>query len=98
MLEDHPRSGPRFATGLLPFGSNMVSFANAVAALVQTSNCKIVCDDVGWYSEPYFYHGYVAQRLQALGAGTSYVHVSAAGNDAEVHHQQCLHGHKSGKR
>ena len=52
------------------------------------SNCQIVCDDVGWYSEPYFYHGNVTQAFQALGAGTTYLHVTAAGNDAQVHHQQ----------
>jgi Subtilase family len=88
MLEIIHDLAPGSLLAFCPSGGNIVSFKNAVAALVQTSNCKVVCDDVGWYSEPYFYHGNVAQHLQALGAGTNYVHVSAAGNDAEVHHQQ----------
>lgn len=88
MLEIIHDLAPGSPLAFCPSGGNIVSFKNAVTALVQTSNCKIVCDDVGWYSEPYFYHGNVAQHIQALGAGVNYVHVSAAGNDAEVHHQQ----------
>ncbi|MGJ8650700.1 MAG: S8 family serine peptidase [Opitutaceae bacterium] len=65
-----------------------ISFANAMTALVLGANCNIVCDDVGWYSEPYFYDGYLANQVVGLGAGTNYIHVSAAGNDAGIHHQQ----------
>jgi len=88
MLEIIHDLAPGSPLAFCPSGTNIIAFANAVTALVQMSNCRIVCDDVGWYSEPYFYHGYVAQALQNLGAGTSYLHVSAAGNDAAVHHQQ----------
>ena len=88
MLEIIHDLAPGSQLAFCPSGSNTIAFVNAVTALVQMSNCRIVCDDVGWYSEPYFYHGYVAQSLQNLGAGTNYLHVSAAGNDAAVHHQQ----------
>lgn len=88
MLEIIHDIAPGSPLAFCPSGGNVIGFVNAVTTLVRTSNCRIVCDDVGWYSEPYFHHGYVAQSLQNLGAGTSYVHVSAAGNDAAVHHQQ----------
>ena len=88
MLEIIHDLAPGSQLAFCPSGTNIIAFVNAVTTLVQTSNCRIVCDDVGWYSEPYFYHGSVAQSLQNLGAGTNYLHVSAAGNDAAVHHQQ----------
>ena len=88
MLEIIHDLSPGSPLAFCPSGSNKVAFVNAITTLVQASNCKIVCDDVGWYSEPYFYHGYVAQQLLALSPGVNYVHVSAAGNDAQVHHQQ----------
>jgi hypothetical protein len=88
MLEIIHDIAPGSPLAFCPSGTNYIAFANAITTLVQGFNCKIVCDDVGWYSEPYFFHGYVAQTIQNLGAGTNYIHVSAAGNDAAVHHQQ----------
>jgi len=88
MLEIIHDIAPGAQLAFCPSGSNVIAFVNAITSLRLLPNCRIVCDDVGWYSEPYFYHGYVAQQLQNLGAGTNYLHVTAAGNDAEVHHQQ----------
>ncbi len=56
-----------------------VSFAGGIVAL-QQAGCNIICDDVGYFDEPMFSDGIVAQaidRVSALGA----TYFSSAGND-----------------
>lgn len=48
--------------------------------------CDVIVDDLGFYDQPMFEDGTVAQAaLDAIGEGV--VYVSAAGNDAETHYQ-----------
>jgi hypothetical protein len=55
-------------------------FANGILALA-AAGCKVICDDVSYYDEPFFQNGVVAQAIQTVEAeGVSYV--TAAGNDA----------------
>ena len=68
-------------------GSNQIAFGNAIAALAQ-GGCKVICDDVGWYQDPFFEHSPLGQQIAALQSAYGYLHVSAAGNDAQRHHQQ----------
>ena len=56
-----------------------VDFAAGIVAL-QAAGCNVICDDVGYFDEPIFSDGIVAQaidRVSALGA----TYFSSAGND-----------------
>ena len=56
-------------------------FANGILALA-AAGCKVIVDDVGYYDEPFFQNGVVAQAIQTVEAeGVTYI--TAAGNDAE---------------
>ncbi len=68
-------------------GSNKITFVNAIAALAQ-GGCKVICDDVGWYDDPFFEHSQIGQQIAMLQTIHGCQHVSAAGNDAQLHHQQ----------
>lgn len=46
----------------------------------------IIVDDLGYYAQPYFEDGYVAEAAADAVAGGA-VYVSAAGNDAEEHYE-----------
>ena len=55
-------------------------FANGILAL-QQAGAKVIVDDVGYFDEPFFQDGEVAQAVESVVAlGTAYF--SAAGNDA----------------
>jgi hypothetical protein len=68
-------------------GADQTSFGNAVAAL-HLQGCDIICDDVGWYTDPFFEHSPTGMLIGNLQTLRDYLHVSAAGNDAQLHHQQ----------
>ncbi len=68
-------------------GADQTSFGNAVAAL-HGQGCDIICDDVGWYTDPFFEHSPTGMLIGNLQSMRDYLHVSAAGNDAQLHHQQ----------
>jgi len=68
-------------------GPDRTSFGNAVAAL-HFLGCDIICDDVGWYTDPFFEHSPTGMLIGNLQTLRDYMHVSAAGNDAQLHHQQ----------
>ena len=54
-------------------------FAAGITAL-QAAGCNVICDDVGYYDEPFFSDGVVAQAVdKASAAGATYF--SSAGND-----------------
>ncbi|WP_325372116.1 cadherin-like domain-containing protein, partial [Bradyrhizobium sp.] len=60
-------------------------FANGILALA-AAGCKVICDDVSYFDEPFFQNGIVAQAIQTVEAeGVTYV--SAAGNDASNGYQ-----------
>jgi hypothetical protein len=60
-------------------------FANGILALAATG-CKVICDDVSYFDEPFFQNGVVAQAIQTVEAeGVTYV--TAAGNNASNGYQ-----------
>ncbi len=69
-------------------GANVIAFKNAINAMVTMTNCKVICDDVGWYTEPFFEHSQIGNSIQTLQTSHDFVYISAAGNDAQRHHQQ----------
>jgi len=61
------------------------SMAGAVGWLVG-QGVDVIVDDVGWYDQPMFQDGTIANAVaDAVGEGV--VYVSAAGNDAQTHYQ-----------
>lgn len=70
-----------------PSGADRTSFGNAVSAL-HAQGCQIICDDLGWYLDPFFEHSPTGKMIGNLQTIRDYLHVSAAGNDAQLHHQQ----------
>src|SRR6202044_2777680 len=60
-------------------------FANGILALA-AAGCKVICDDVSYFDEPFFQNGIVAQAIQTVEAeGVTYV--TSAGNDASNAYQ-----------
>jgi hypothetical protein len=60
-------------------------FANGILALA-AAGCKVICDDVGYFDEPFFQNGIIAQAIQTVEAeGVTYV--TAAGNEASNGYQ-----------
>ena len=60
-------------------------FANGILALA-AAGCKVICDDVSYYDEPFFQNGVIAQAIQTVEAeGVTYV--TAAGNDGSAAYQ-----------
>ena len=60
-------------------------FANGILTLA-ADGCKVICDDVSYYDEPFFQNGIVAQAIQTVGQ-EGVVYVTAAGNDASNAYQ-----------
>ncbi|HVO48463.1 MAG TPA: S8 family serine peptidase [Steroidobacteraceae bacterium] len=57
-------------------------FANAIKAIA-TAGAHVIADDVGYFDEPFFQDGIVAQAIDTVeGQGVAYF--SAAGNDADI--------------
>src|SRR5262249_41109368 len=66
------------------FGSEQ-DFANGILALA-AAGCKVIVDDVGYFDEPFFQNGVVAQAIKTVEAeGVTYV--TAAGNEANNGYQ-----------
>lgn len=62
-----------------------LEFIASLNYLVNTAQCDVIFDDIGFYDEPYFEDGPVADAVQAIVG--SVVYVSAAGNDHGMHYQ-----------
>jgi hypothetical protein len=55
-------------------------FASGITALAANAHAKVIVDDVGYFDEPFFQDGVVAQAVdKVVGQGVAYF--SAAGND-----------------
>jgi hypothetical protein len=67
-------------------GSSKASFQEAITAL-HNAGCNVICDDVGWYTDPFFEQSPLGSHIQSLQSLRDYVHVSAAGNDGLRHYQ-----------
>lgn len=58
--------------------------ANRIAHLYQSFGCKIVVDDIGWYSGvPYFSESSLMELIQFRISNNDKTYISAAGNDGE---------------
>ena len=72
----------------LYFSSGLASSAEMVDSIdwLVSQGCDVIVDDLGFYGQPMFEDGTVAEAvLDAIGDGV--VYVSAAGNDGETHYQ-----------
>jgi 20S proteasome alpha/beta subunit len=60
-------------------------FANGILALA-AAGCKVICDDVSYFDEPFFQNGVIAQAIQRVEAeGVTYI--TSAGNEASNGYQ-----------
>lgn len=87
MLEIVHDLAPGASLDFCAAGSNKIAFGNSIAAL-HAAGCNVICDDVGWYDDPFFEHSPIGMQIAAMQSMRDYLHVSAAGNDAQLHHQQ----------
>ena len=67
-------------------GANTVEFNAAIDALV-AAGCGVVCDDIGWITQPFFEDGIIASHLTSVLASNDIIYVSSAGNAAQEHYQ-----------
>jgi subtilisin family serine protease len=76
-----PNAELLFASGI----DSPLRFVDAIRALT-AAGAKVIVDDLGFFSEPYFQDGVVAQAVRdAVAGGVSYY--TAAGNAALLHYQ-----------
>ena len=60
-------------------------FANGILALA-AAGCKVICDDVSYFDEPFFQNGVIAQAIQTVEAeGVTYI--TSAGNEGSNGYQ-----------
>ncbi len=71
-------------------GTSKLAFNNAIDAL-KNAGCDIICDDIGWLTEPFFEDGIVAQHIEDLISTNDIIYVSSAGNAADAHYQGLFH-------
>ena len=76
-----PGAALAFYTGV----NSQADFANGVGALA-AAGAKVIADDIGFYDEPFFQDGIIAQAIDAVNAkGVAYF--SAAGNDSRLSYE-----------
>ncbi len=76
-------------------GSSRLEFNRAVDALVN-EGCTVICDDIGWLSEPFFEDGIVANHINEIIKKHDLLYVSAAGNSGDSHYQGLFYDNGSG--
>jgi hypothetical protein len=67
-------------------GSNTIQFNTAITNLVN-AGCDIVCDDVGWITQPFYEDGTVASHVNSVIAANDIIYVSSCGNAGLSHYQ-----------
>ena len=67
-------------------GANVVAFNTAIDNLI-AAGCKVVCDDIGWLTEPFYEDGTVASHVTSMLAANDIIYVSSAGNAGSSHYQ-----------
>jgi hypothetical protein len=77
-----PGAQEYFRTG----DTSEADFANGIVALQATYGCNVECDDIGYYDEPAFSDGILAQAIDKASAGGA-VYFSSAGNDGNSGYQ-----------
>lgn len=73
--------------------AEMVQLINWMA---NTVNCDVIVDDLGFFAEPYFEDGPIAQAARKAVITSGRVYCSAAGNDADTHYQGLFSDPQSG--
>jgi hypothetical protein len=63
-----------------------LAMAQSIQILAQTYDCDIVIDDIGWFDQPFFEDGVIANAAKAV-VDSGKVFCSAFGNDADQHYQ-----------
>ncbi|WP_410509277.1 NosD domain-containing protein [Methanosarcina hadiensis] len=76
-------------------GSSRLEFNRAVDALV-SEGCIIICDDIGWLSEPFFEDGIVADHVKEVIRDHDILYISSAGNSGDSHYQGAFYDNGSG--
>ena len=76
-------------------GSSRLEFNRAVDTLVN-EGCTVICDDIGWLSEPFFEDGIVANHVNEIIKKHDLLYVSAAGNSGDSHYQCLFYDNGSG--
>jgi hypothetical protein len=76
-----PGAGLAFYTAV----NSEQDFANGILALA-AAGCKVICDDISYFDEPFFQNGIVAQAIQTVEA-EGVVYLTAAGNNASNAYQ-----------
>ncbi len=76
-------------------GSSRLEFNRAVDTLVN-EGCTVICDDIGWLSEPFFEDGIVANHVNEIIKKHDLLYVSAAGNSGDSHYQGLFYDNGSG--
>lgn len=77
-----PGSALGFSQGI----SSSTAFINSVNNLVGAS-CDVIVDDIGFFSQPYFEDGSIAQAVQNAVLNNGVVYASSAGNSQDEHYE-----------
>jgi hypothetical protein len=67
-------------------GANTTAFNTAISNLV-SAGCNIICDDIGWLTQPFFEDGNVASHVSSVLAANDIIYVSSCGNNGQRHYQ-----------
>ncbi len=67
-------------------GADVLEFNSAIDALV-SAGCNVICDDIGWITEPFFENGVVASHVADVIESNDIIFFSSAGNSASRHYQ-----------
>jgi subtilisin family serine protease len=76
-----PGAALAFHTG----ANSQADFAAGITALA-TAGATVIADDIGYYDEPFFQDGIIAQAIDSA-AAKGVVYFSAAGNDAQLSYE-----------
>jgi len=85
MLQIVHAVAPGAALAFYTADDSEADFANGIQALA-AAGAKVIADDVGYFDEPFFQDGLVAQAVDAVEAG-GVAYFSAAGNDSNLTYQ-----------
>ncbi|HUL48092.1 MAG TPA: S8 family serine peptidase [Steroidobacteraceae bacterium] len=82
MLQIVHAVAPSAALAFYTADNNEADFANGIQALAN-AGAKVIADDVGYFDEPFFQDGLVAQAIDSV-ATQGVAYFSAAGNDSNL--------------
>ena len=85
MLQIVHAVAPGAALAFYTADNSEADFANGIKALA-AAGAKVIADDVGYFDEPFFQDGLVAQAVDTVEAG-GVAYFSAAGNDSNLSYE-----------